>query len=96
MPSRRGHEEAACQLKYSKTRIFLVVATLTIISNFTLFACIPSRPIPMFVSAKEQDKRYTVYLRNLQTTKYPHYTVNIIKLNKYLGNEENGTKQRLK
>ena len=44
MPSRRGHEEAACQFEYSKTRIVLVIATLTTIRNFTLFACIPSHP----------------------------------------------------
>ena len=45
MSSRRGHEEAACQLEYSKTRIVLVVARLTTIRNFTLFACIPSFPL---------------------------------------------------
>ena len=38
------HEEFACQLEYSKTRIVLVVARLITIRNFTLFACIPSLP----------------------------------------------------
>ena len=44
MPSSRDHEEAVCQLEYSKTSIVLVVATLTIIRNFTLFACNPFHP----------------------------------------------------
>ena len=43
MPSRRGHEEAACQLEYSKTRIVLVVATLTTITKLCL-VCM--HPIP--------------------------------------------------
>ena len=52
MPSRRGHEEAACQLEYSKTRIVLVVARLTTIRNFTLFACISSHPWKWILSWK--------------------------------------------
>ena len=42
MSSRSDHEEAACQLEYSNTRIALVVATFTTIRNLALFACIPS------------------------------------------------------
>ena len=48
MPSRKGHEETACQLEYSKTRIGLEAA----VRNFILFVYIP------FLTVNEGKTKY--------------------------------------
>ena len=62
MPSRRGHDEAAYRLKYSKTRVALVVTTLIAIRNFGLFTCILSL-IHIHIPTISYNYSYIIYLR---------------------------------